>query len=220
DPHPNLIDAYFDPLPNDAVGVLAGEIVDVAANSSLAARYVVARRRMSQRVTLQRGRWGYAQSGNCAVRRAAFMTVGGFQDDIRVGEDADLCFRLTAAGWRVEQRPGARVDHPSPRTLGELIGQVAGHGRGVAWLNRRYPGSFPAARPRDLLRRVPHYLREAARALRLGEPEEVAFALVELACLYTFDLGRALPNRATRPPGGRAAPASQRRPSGRPPGEL
>ena len=39
-----------------------------------------------------------AGSGNLAVAREAFLSVGGFDEDLRVGEDVDLCCRLQLAG--------------------------------------------------------------------------------------------------------------------------
>ena len=66
---------------------------------------------MSQRVTLDRAGTPYAQTANCAVRRVAFEAVGGFDEQARCGEDADLCFRLAALGWGLGERPEALVVH-------------------------------------------------------------------------------------------------------------
>jgi cellulose synthase/poly-beta-1,6-N-acetylglucosamine synthase-like glycosyltransferase len=52
---------------------------------------------------------------NLAVRRPAFDAAGGFAEDLRVGEDIDLCWRLQLAGCRFETAPEAVVskrDHP------------------------------------------------------------------------------------------------------------
>ena len=41
-----------------------------------------------------------AGSGNMAVRRHAFESVGGFDEDLPVGEDTDLSWRLQLGGYR------------------------------------------------------------------------------------------------------------------------
>ena len=200
EPVPQLLQAYFEPAPEPSTALLAGAIEDIATRQTTTARYICSRAKMSQSNTLHRAGQGYVQTANCAVRRDAFERLGGFVEDVRLVEDADLCFRLARAGWGTEERNDARVAHRSRETLRALLGQLARHGAGAAWLNRRYPGEFPPPRPRQLLRRVPHYLRLAASALRRGDREAARFELIELASLYAFDLGRALSGRADRWP--------------------
>jgi GT2 family glycosyltransferase len=209
-PAADLLDAYFQPAPAARVGVLAGGIVDVAGGRAdvtggiagaargptLTARYLVAGEQLSQRQTLDRPGAAYAQTANCAVRRSAFEQVGGFAAEIRAGEDADLCFRLAAAGWTLEERTHARVEHRARDRLGALLRQLAQHGAGAGWLDRRYPGTFPPAGAIEQLRRGGHYSLGAARALAGGDREAASFALIELAALWTFALGRRLSNRA------------------------
>jgi GT2 family glycosyltransferase len=201
-PAPNLIDAYLDVPPAPRSAVLAGGIVDVPGAETSVARYVAARRKLDQRLTLDRHGMPYAQSANCAIRRRAFEEVGGFAAQLRAGEDADLCFRLARAGWQLEARPAARVEHRSRATLFALLGQLARHGSGAAWLNRHYEDEFPPPRPLELAGRSLHHLREAAAALAAGEREKAIFALLDLASSWAFDLGRLLPNRPW-PPGRR-----------------
>ena len=195
-PAPDLLDAYLADPPEADVGLLAGGIEDVVERETPTARYVRARAKMDQRLTLAHARAPYAQTANCAVRRAAFEAVKGFSNDIRAGEDADLCWRLQEAGWRLETRPGARVAHRARESLPALLAQMARHGSGAAWLNRRYPGAFPPPAPRAVVGRFPHYGREAVRALRQGDREAALFAALDLATLCAYDLGRLLPNAA------------------------
>lgn len=197
-PPADLLDRYFDEKPADRTGVLAGAVDDEPLSPgekhSIAARYARLRRPMSQSSTLRPGKWGYAQTANCAVRRVAFEAVGGFCDDIRSGGDADLCFRLKAAGWGIESRDGASVVHYSRRTLAAMLRQRARHGSGSAWLNRRYPGAFPATGLMWLTawtaRRVAHGLVSAAR--RRGD--DAVLALVEPISIWAFEVGRLFPN--------------------------
>jgi len=190
EPDAGLLDAFLDPPPGARVGVLAGGIEDVAARDSLAARYVSARAMMDQRTTLVHPHGPYAQTANCAVRREAFEAVRGFDESARWGEDADLCWRLRAAGWELEERPGARVAHRNRETLRTLLAQQAGHGAGARWLDRAHPGSSPAPGARQLAGQARWCLRRALAARRRGDREAARFALVDLAARLAFEAGR------------------------------
>ena len=205
DPAPDLLDRYFEKVPAESTAVLAGAVEDEPLSPgerhSIAARYTRLRRPMSQSSTLRPGKWGYAQTANCAVRRSAFEAIGGFCDDIRSGGDADLCFRLTAAGWGIESRETASVIHRSRRTVAAMLRQRARHGSGVAWLNRRYPGAFPPAgvrwltvwTARRMARGVVHIVR------RHGDDALLAF--MEPISIWAFEIGRLFPNNVHEAPG-------------------
>src|SRR4051794_26573536 len=141
----DLLDRLFDPPPGERTGVLAGG-VRVAAGTSAAARFAAARGLIDQRTTTGRERWAFAQTACCAVRREAFEAVGGFRE-VRSGGDADLCWRLAAAGWGLETREGATVTHRPRESLPALLRQLARHGSGAAWLPREHPRSLPAPGP-------------------------------------------------------------------------
>jgi GT2 family glycosyltransferase len=189
EPDPDLLDAYFDPPPGERVGVLAGAIADVVVEDTVTARYIAARRKLDQATTLAHPSRPYAQTANCAVRRVAFEAVGGWPEPLRSGGDADLCWRLAAAGWTIEARPRALVRHRNRTTLGALLAQLARHGSGMAWLDARWPGSFPAPRPRDYAGRFAMLVRGVRR-----EPDP-RFALIDFLALWARDLGRLRPNR-------------------------
>jgi Glycosyltransferase like family 2 len=195
-----LLDAYFAPPPASDTAVLAGAIEDVAARDTAVARNTAARARMSQERTLARAGMPYAQTANCAVRRAAFEGVGGFDAGARAGEDADLCFRLQRAGWRIEPRPHARVEHRSRETLAARLVQLARHGSGAAWLHRRWPGEFAPPRTTQLAARLAHDASGAVAALARGDRSGASDALLELAGTIAFEAGRLLPNHRRTPP--------------------
>jgi len=174
EPPTDLVDRYFAAPVGERVAVLAGGVVD-GPGEGAAARLAVQTAAMSQDNTM-RGEWAYAQTANAAVRRAAFAAVGGFAERVRSGGDADLCFRLRAAGWEIERREDAAVVHRPRASVRALLRQRTRHGSGAAWLNRRYPGSFPARRS----------VGDARWALRQGPVGALAWA--------AFELGRLLPN--------------------------
>ena len=73
------------------------------------------------------------------------------QEEIRAAEDADLTYRLRAAGWEVERREAASVVHLSRPSVRGFVRQRMIHGAGGAWLQHSYPGSVPPKRWPGLL---------------------------------------------------------------------
>jgi hypothetical protein len=150
----NLIDAYFEEPIDDRVGALAGEVVPAQGVSTLAARYGSARAFLSQQQHLSHPYLPRAVAANLLVRRAAFEEIGGFYEGLRAAEDTDFSWRLQQAGWRLEPRTGARVEHRYRATLGELRRQWRGYAAGRAWLARRYDGFAPEPAVARALRRA------------------------------------------------------------------
>jgi GT2 family glycosyltransferase len=198
DPPRDLLDRYFDTEPGDHVGVLAGGVEDapLPPDPSRAERYAVHAEQMSQENTLRAGPWAYAQTANAAVRREAFERVGGFEEGIRSGGDADLCFRLRVAGWQLESRPGAGVVHHNRASTRSFLRQKARHGAGAAWLNSRYPGSFPPRDRRFWLERLLRELKTGAPMVARGRGGEAADLVFPTLVVWAFELGRFLSNRA------------------------
>jgi GT2 family glycosyltransferase len=198
EPAPDLLDRYFDESPGDDVAVLAGGIEDAPLGDSptLAERYAVQAAQMSQANTLRGGLWGYAQTANAAVRRTAFEDVGGFEEGIRSGGDADLCFRLRTAGWRLEERPGARVLHDNRARTRDFLRQKARHGAGAAWLNKRYRGGFPPIDRREHVVRLLRELKTGAGLVARRRPHEAYELVFPSLVIWASELGRLFPNRA------------------------
>lgn len=142
-PQRELIDAYFAEPIADHVGAVAGEVVGVADSTSIAARYGASKDFLSQRQHLVHPYLPRAVAANLLVRRAAFEQVGGFYEGLRAAEDTDFTWRLQQAGWRLELRPQASVEHRYRTSLRELRRQWRGYAAGRAWLARRYDGFTP-----------------------------------------------------------------------------
>jgi mycofactocin glycosyltransferase len=198
-PEPDLLDRYFNPPPGDRTALLAGGVRDepVPPGGRPAARYAHLRGLMGQENTFRFGPWSFAQTANAACRRVAFEAAGGFREDIRAAEDADLAFRLKAAGWGIERREGARVVHRSRQTVRGLVAQKLTHGAGGAWLARQYPGAFPARRRPGLVWwGIRVAVRGLAKAARRRDRDRVLWALFEPLEHLSYEFGRSLRNDA------------------------
>jgi cellulose synthase/poly-beta-1,6-N-acetylglucosamine synthase-like glycosyltransferase len=195
-PAADLLDRYFPEPAGERTGVLAGGVRDevVGGDSSPVARFATLKASMGQHNTLDLPGWGYAQTANCAIRRAAFDDVGGFEGSVRSGGDADICFRLRDAGWELERRDGAAVLHSNRTSLRKLLRQRARHGAGVEWLAQRYPGAFPRKRRLGLAKWALLSLGRAPIDALRGHRDEAVVHAIEPLSVWAYELGRLMSN--------------------------
>ena len=193
DPSPGLLDAYFDPPPAERVAILAGGIVDQPAGP--ATRRPCATRRcggsMSHDTVLADERFRFAQTANCAIRRAAFG---------RPAASCRACGRAATPTSPSGSRPRAGTSSrgrtpPSSTSTARrpaLLRQRARHGSGAAWLGRRHPGALPARNKLGLVR------WSLARWARRGDDprrDERLEAAIDPLAVWAFELGRLVPNQ-------------------------
>jgi GT2 family glycosyltransferase len=138
-----LLDTFFEAPIDPDVGALAGALAAARTADTLAARYGAARNFLDQQAHYAHSYRPRAVAANLLVRRAAFEQLGGFYEGVRAAEDTDFSWRLQEAGWRLELRPSARVEHRYRATVRELRRQWRGYAAGRAWLGRRYIGFAP-----------------------------------------------------------------------------
>ena len=93
-------------------------------------------------VVAPRRRVRYVPSAALLFRREALEELGGFDEDLRVGEDVDLVWRAAAAGWTVRYEPSAVVSHRNRRSWSALARQRFGYGTSAAALAERHPQSL------------------------------------------------------------------------------
>ena len=193
----DLLDRYLVAVADDTTGILAGAVIDEEppATAAAAPRYAWLKSSMSQEITLADSDWAFAQTANAAVRREAFEQVGGFEERIRSGGDADLCFRIRAAGWKLERREHAAVIHRNRQTIPRMLAQRARHGAGANWLAERWPGALPRRHWPGLalwsVRRAAH----GARAAASRDRDQALLGLLDGPAVWAFELGRLIPNR-------------------------
>jgi hypothetical protein len=153
-PRPGLIEHYFADAIDPDIGALAGEVVAADDGASLASRYSATRGFLRQSAHLAHPYMPRAVAANLLVRRAAFEQVGGFFEGVRAAEDTDFSWRLQRAGWRLEARPRARVEHQYRTSVEALRRQWRGYAAGRAWLGRRYEDFKPEPALRRAGRRL------------------------------------------------------------------
>ena len=131
EPDPNWLDALLPLFADDLVALVAPRIVPtepVGVQSRLA-RFEHHRSALdlgddAARVRA-RTRVSYVPSAAMVARTDVVGSLGGFDDEMMVGEDVDLVWRLDEAEWSVRYQPTAEVAHRH-RT------------RPLAWARRRF----------------------------------------------------------------------------------
>ena len=81
----------------------------------------------------------YVPSAALLFRREALEALGGFDEDLPVGEDVDLVWRAAAAGWTVRYEPSVVVHHRNRPSWGALGRQRFGYGTSSTPLAARHP---------------------------------------------------------------------------------
>ncbi len=85
-------------------------------------------------------RVSYVPAAAIIARVDAIREVGGFDVDIRFGEDVDLVWRLDEAGWVCRYEPAVEAHHPPRPTWGTWVRQRIGYGSSAAPLAKRHEG--------------------------------------------------------------------------------
>jgi hypothetical protein len=148
---------------------VAGDVLPAPGADTLAARYGAARSFLAQHAHLEHPYRPRAAAANLLVRRAAFEQLGGFYEGVRAAEDTDFSWRLQQAGWRLDARSEARVEHCYRTTVSDLRRQWRGYAAGRAWLGRRYDGFEPQPALLRALRRARGRLRGPSSRAALPE---------------------------------------------------
>jgi glycosyltransferase involved in cell wall biosynthesis len=123
--------------------------------------------RPSRPATWQMGFLPAGLSSNLGVQRSIFEEAGGFSEDLQVGEDVDLCWRLQLAGHRFAVAPDAVVAKREHERLRRVFLRALSYGRSGPLLYRRYRAAgarrqlWPAARSIGWL---------VVAVVRLGDP--------------------------------------------------
>jgi mycofactocin glycosyltransferase len=91
-------------------------------------------------------RLSYVPSAALLARRTALAEVGGFAEELAVGEDVDLAWRLIEAGWTVRYAPESRCVHHPRTTIRGFARQRSNYGASAVVLDARHPGAVAPLR--------------------------------------------------------------------------
>ena len=166
----DLLERFFARPVGEDVGALAGGVTAAAGGDGLAARYGASKSFLDQDAHLAHPFMPRAVAANLLVRREAFEAVGGFYEGVRAAEDTDFSWRLQRAGWRLEGRREAAVEHRYRTTVRALRRQWRGYAAGRAWLGRRYDGFAPKPALTRAAGRVLGRRQPSSEALRTARP--------------------------------------------------
>jgi mycofactocin system glycosyltransferase len=81
----------------------------------------------------------YIPSCNLAADRETLRRLGGFDESMALGEDADLVWRASRAGCGVRYEPAAKIVHRHRTRLAALLRRRADYGSSEADLQLRHP---------------------------------------------------------------------------------
>jgi len=80
----------------------------------------------------------YVPTANMLVTREAFQAVGGFKEEMRIGEDVDFCWRLRNFGHSLLYVPFGSVAHKHRAKLGRMLQRRGEYGTSEAILYRTH----------------------------------------------------------------------------------
>ena len=81
----------------------------------------------------------YLPACNLLVRRRLFLEIGGFKEELVVGEDVDLCWRIRKRGYQIEYRPEGRVYHKHRNRVFSFCRRRFEYGTSEPQLNKLHP---------------------------------------------------------------------------------
>jgi mycofactocin system glycosyltransferase len=135
---------FADPL----VALVAPRVLPDTHSGGLLARHEVARSALDMgampELVKPGARLGFVPSAAIVVRRSAL--ADGFDESLRIGEDVDLVWRLTQAGWHVRFDPSVTVTHEARTQPLEWITRRFQYGTSAADLAMRHPEKLAPVR--------------------------------------------------------------------------
>jgi mycofactocin system glycosyltransferase len=127
---------------NPQMAAVGGQ-VDGMCNESIVDRYESTMSSLSLGSRERTGSSGtdtfYLPSCNMLVRRSAFRTAGGFKDEMHVGEDVDLTWRLRDNGWTISYIPAGNVLHEHRSSIKSFMSRRFDYGTSEGMLQILHP---------------------------------------------------------------------------------
>lgn len=125
---------------NSGVGCVAGGIMAKKdENLSPLERFLIKKGHLSQAQHMKNSFLPFAATANAAYRREVFDKIGLFDEELIIGEDTDLSWRMQLfTNYKVSYVPEASVFHPYESRPKELFRQKRRHAYGSVMLYKKY----------------------------------------------------------------------------------
>lgn len=124
------------------VGCVAGEIrIRTVKNQTLSAleRYLIKKGHLSQKSNVKHHFLPFAATANVAYRREVIEEIGLFDNNLIIGEDVDLSWRMQLfTEFKLKYVPKAIVFHPCQSSPRSLFRQKRQHAYGAVALYKKY----------------------------------------------------------------------------------
>lgn len=125
-------------------------------------------------------------TANLSVRAGVAARLGGFDEQMFVGEDYDLCWRIVRDGGAIVYIPGARVAHIHRASLAAMLARLFAYGAARPRLvgkHFRGRGYLTAGR------RAVEFRSPVTFCVNLTSPEKVSLAMLLLSLASPWLLG-------------------------------
>ena len=120
------------PAFNDPACCAVGGLIDSFYNNKGLDRYEKVKSPLNMgnlpKRSSERDPFFYVPSCNLLVRKNVFLKLGGFKEDLCVGEDVDFCWRLQDQGYDLEYRPLGTVYHKHRNSMGQFCARRFDYG--------------------------------------------------------------------------------------------
>lgn len=139
------------------------------------------------------GRSDFFPTANLGVRASAYRDVGGFRQ-MRSGADADLCWRIQAAGLGdLAAEPTILMDWEPRSSWADLRSQWSRYGQSTAYLGKLYPAESPGGSSvagSSIAGSLRGTAQDAGRRIARLHPSELPVFLGSLAISAEYLLAR------------------------------
>ena len=142
--HPDWLNNMIGPFRNNSnIGCVAGEITAYEPQTKIE-QFLSKRRHLSQSVNVNHSFLPYAATANSAYRKEVFEVIGLFDENLLIGEDADMSWRMQLqTDYKLNYIPEAVVYHPHETSLKALFKQKKRHAYGAVALYKKYKQFWP-----------------------------------------------------------------------------
>ncbi len=139
--HPLWLKELLPAFSDETNGAVGGKVDSWFENTALdryekvSSSLYKGRRSKSSR---EEGGFFYLPTCNLLVKKEIFLSLGGFDETMSVGEDVDLCWRLRDKGFETEYRPAGAVFHRHRNEMKAFFTRRFQYGTSEPFLNKKH----------------------------------------------------------------------------------